>query len=144
MLNSKFRQSIYYISTAASALVSFFLLWNGLDAGTADGINEMIGGLTALLIGSGSAVAATTVKKQRAEGLFDTKSPADLVISSVKAVVDARDKAVFEVDKVRKAVSDTVGDIPILGPLAQQAMDDIWQTSSSRQAVDDNWARGNK
>ena len=121
-MNSKMRQSAYLLSTMASGIVGLLLLWSGIDSGTASGLNEIIGGLGALLAGGGPALASRSLRKQESEGMFKDISPADQVISSVKTVMETRDAALAEVDRVRQAVSDSVGNIPVLGPLAQQAI----------------------
>lgn len=122
-MTPRIRQSIYYLGTVISGVIGIALLWGGLSAGVADHANQIVAGLVALLGGAAPAVAAKTVSKQISEGKFEAHSPADQVIEGINAVVAARSAAQAEIDRVKDAVTSVVQDVPVLGPLAKQALD---------------------
>lgn len=124
-MTPRIRQSIYYLGTLISGVVGIALLWGGLSAGVADHVNQLVAGLVALLGGAAPAVAAKTVTKQINEGRFEAPSPADQVIDGINAVIAAKSAAQAEIDRVKDAVTSVVQDIPVLGPLAKQAMDSL-------------------
>jgi thiol:disulfide interchange protein len=49
-------------------------------------------------------------------------APADHAINAIQETVERAVEATSEVDRVRKAVSDMVVGVPVLGPLAEQAL----------------------
>jgi Mycobacterial 2 TMS Phage Holin (M2 Hol) Family len=53
------------------------------------------------------------------------QAPADQIITGLQDVIAARDHAVSEIERVRQAASDIVGQVPVIGPLAQQVIDSI-------------------
>ena len=127
-MNSKIAQTIYLGGTVVSGIIGITLIWGGIDAGTADSLNQIIGGIGVLLGGSGAAgTAAVRVNKQRKDGTFDTPpSPADQVIQALPTVVEQATQAVAELDRVKQAATDALGStVTILGPLAKQAIDAI-------------------
>lgn len=123
-MTPKIRQSIYYLGTVASALVGIALIWGGIEAGAAQHVSSLITGLVALAGGAAPAVAARKVGEQMKDGSFDS-SPADQVIKGIEAVVNARANVEAEVNRVRDAVTAVVDDIPVLGPLAKNAIDNL-------------------
>ena len=123
-MTPRIRQSIYLVGTIISAVVGVALLWGGLTAESANHVSQLVAGLVALLGGAAPAVAAKTVTKQMNEGRFD-ENPADQVIKGIEAVVAARSEAQVQVDRVKDAVSAVVNQVPVFGPLAKQAIEQI-------------------
>lgn len=122
-MNPKIAQSLYQLGTVVSGLVGLFLVWGGIDAGAADSLNQIIGGLLALMPGAANAVAAKRVSGQRKDGTLG--SPADQVTKGVQAVLEAQAQATAEVEKVKQAVTAAVGTVPGMGPLAQQLINSV-------------------
>lgn len=122
-MTPRIRQAIYYFGTIATSGVGLALLFNGINAGAADHATQIISALVALLGAGAPALAGKTLNDQRKEGVLDAVSPADQVISGVQAVREAAVEAQAQIDRVRAAVSDVVDDVPILGPLALQALE---------------------
>jgi len=121
-MSPRIRQSVYYIGTILTSVIGVALLWGGISAGVANSATQLLGGVIALLGGAAPALAAKTVTKQINDGHFDSTSPVDQVISGLNAVIAAKDSAAADVNKVRDAVSSVIRDVPVLGPLAQQAL----------------------
>lgn len=122
-MSPKIRQTIYYLGTIVPAVLGIALIWGGIDQGAADNLGNIIAGTLALLGAGPPAVAASKVKEQRKDGTFDAQSPADLVVAALPAVVQAAQHAQSELDRVRGAAIDIIGDIPVYGPAAQAAID---------------------
>ena len=123
-MSPRIRQAIYYLGTVVSGVLGIALVFHGISADAAGSINSMVAGLVALLGGSApSAIAAHNVAKQRADGTLDfTGSPAEQAIAAIQATANAAAAATSSLDKVKSAVSDVFGTIPVLGPLAQQVI----------------------
>ena len=126
-MSARIRQSVYYLGTVVSGILGIALLFHGVSADAAGNINSMVAGLVALLGGSApSALAAHNVAKQRADGTLDfTGTPAEQAIAAIHATASSAAAATNNLDKVKSAVSDVFGAIPVVGPLAQQVINSI-------------------
>lgn len=122
-MNPKVRQSVYLIGTIISGVVGVALIWGGIDAGSASNIEAIISGIGALIGGGASATAARTVKEQRNAGTFDSTSPIDAVINNIPVIFETASKAQADVDRLRGAAFDAIGDLPVYGKDAQNAID---------------------
>lgn len=123
-MTPRIRQSIYLLGTVLSSVTGIALLWGGLSADTAHSVTQLVAGLVALVGGAAPAVAAKTVGKQINEGAFNS-TPADQVIAGVQAVIQASVAAQSDVERVKAAVDSAISEVPVLGPLAKQAIDSI-------------------
>ncbi|AHG24348.1 holin [Mycobacterium phage Jamie19] len=130
-MNSKIAQTIYVAGSVVTGIVGIALIWGGIDAGTADSINQIIGGIGVLVGGSGaSTTAAVRITKQVKDGLFDKAAPADAAITAIEQTVQAATDASAEVERVKQVASDALGAVvdsaqSNLGPLAQQAVERV-------------------
>ena len=124
-MSPKVRQTIYYAGTLISTVIGVALLWGGLSADTASSILNMVGGIVTLLGGAAPAIAAKKVGEQMNNGAFDQSSPADQVVNGINAVLAQAQSAQADVERVKEAVTAAVRDVPVLGPLAQQAIDSL-------------------
>lgn len=105
----------YTPATYAKALTAFVLGFSG-----ALGTGALTGVTTATLL---AAVGAGLIA---AAGVFATPnkstdvalSPADQVINNLPVVVQNVSEAAAELERVKQAATDVLGDVPILGPLA--------------------------
>lgn len=128
MFAPKIRKTLYQVGTIATALLSIFTVWNFLDPVTSTALNSALGALLGLLGVGAAGTAAVVTKKQIEDGQFDPSpdvSPADVVVSGVQAVIEAKENAERELVKVQEAIAGTVSEIPILGPLASQVIDQL-------------------
>lgn len=127
-MNPKIAQTIYGIGTIIPILISLFLLWGG-DASKdkVDGVNNIVAGIVALLGAAAPATATIRVGRQRKDGTF--LAPADQVINGVQAVLEAKNQALAEVERVKVAIGGAVASIPgltpVLNPLAQQFINQL-------------------
>lgn len=122
-MNSKIRQSIYIGGTIVTGILSLAMIWGGLDSDTATSLTQAIAGVVTLLGGTAvTATAATMTGKQRRDGTLDT-TPVDQVLGGLSAIADAKAQAAADYDRVTQAATDVLGQVPVIGPLAQQVID---------------------
>lgn len=122
MIPPKIRQSAYLVGTIATSAVTLLALWRGIDTNTATALGNAITGVLGLLGVSASATAGVVLSRQRKEGVLEAQSPVDQAISAINATVAQVQSASADLDRVKNAVSDVFGSLPIVGPLAQQVM----------------------
>lgn len=124
-MTPKIRQSLYAIGTVASGVLALLSVWRFIDPSTASTINASLAGLLSLLGAGAAGTAAVITGKQINNGTFDQPSPADQVIDGINAVLAQAESAKSDVERVKDAVSSVIKDVPVLGPLAQQALDSL-------------------
>jgi hypothetical protein len=121
MMSPKIRQTAYILGTVATSVVTLLALWRGIDTNTATALGNAITGLLGLLGVGASATAGVVLSRQRKEGVVDA-SPVDQAISAINATVAQVQSASADLDRVKNAVSDVFGNLPVVGPLAQQVI----------------------
>jgi hypothetical protein len=121
MMSPKIRQTAYILGTVATSVVTLLALWRGIDTHTATALGNAITGLLGLLGVGASATAGVVLSRQRKEGVVDA-SPVDQAISAINATVAQVQSASADLDRVKNAVSDVFGNLPVVGPLAQQVI----------------------
>ena len=122
-MSPKIRQSAYALGTIATSLVTLLALWRGIDTHTATALGNAITAVLGLLGIGASATAGVVLSRQRKEGVLDAaQSPVDQAISAINATVAQVQSATSDLDRVKNAVSDVFGSLPVVGPLAQQVI----------------------
>ena len=124
-MSPKIRQTAYLLGTVATSLVTMLALWRGIDTNTATALGNAITGLLGLLGVGASATAGVVLSRQRKEGVLDAVSPVDQAISAIQATVDQVNSATSDLDRVKSAVNDVLGSLPVVGPLAQQVIKSV-------------------
>ena len=122
-MTPKVRQILYVCGVVAFALLTVLSATRVIDGQTAASVSAALTAVLGLFGVTVSGVAYGAVTKQQHNGAFDAKSPADQVVNGINAVIAQAEQAQAEVERVKEAVSTAVADVPILGPLAQQAID---------------------
>ncbi|QIN94251.1 holin [Mycobacterium phage Willsammy] len=130
MIMTTIRQWFYLISAAITPLIAILVALNLISEGQG---NQLLALLTALggLIGGGAAgTAGVVLGKQRKDGTLVVAAPADAAITAIEQTVQAATAATAEVERVKQAASEAlgaaaVGSVPVVGPLAQQAIDTL-------------------
>lgn len=133
-MTPKIAQTVYAVGTIIPVIMSIFLLWGGLSQEHVDGVNNLTAGIVTLVGAIAPATATARVARQRKDGTFDTLAPADQVINGVQAILEAKNQALAEVERVKAAVGEAVSSVPalspvvvppLLDPLAKQFIDTV-------------------
>ena len=122
-MSPKARQTVYAVGTIATSIVTVLALWNGIRPEVA---SSLVTAITALggLLGAGAAATATAVvTRQQRNGTFENMSPVDQAITGIQTTVDQFNSATTDFERIKAAASDVFGNIPVIGPLAQQVID---------------------
>ena len=122
-MGPKLRKVLYSVGVIIFAVLSLLSTFKLVDPNTAATISAALTSVLGLFGVTGFSVAAYNVTKQQKGGAFDPVTPADQVVNGLNAVIAQAQNAQQEVERVKEAVSTAVKDVPILGPLAQQAID---------------------
>lgn len=124
-MTPKFRQILYVIGVVAFTGLTLLSTFKVIDPGTASSVSAALTTLLGLFGITISGVAGYHVTQQVNKGAFTQAAPADQVINGIDAVIAQAQHAQSEVDRVKSAVTQAVHDVPVLGPLAQQAMNSL-------------------
>lgn len=128
MFSPKVRQTIYAVGTIATGLLGILSLWQIIDPATASVVNAGLAGVLSLLGAGAAGTAVVAVNKQRNDGTFDPTpqlDPAQAVITGVQAAIAAKEAADRELTRVQEAISDAIENVPVLGPLASEVLDQV-------------------
>ena len=120
-MSAKFRQSFYYLSTILTGFIGLALLYGGLSSGAADHITEILAGIGGIIGATGPAIAGKKVAEQRKGGVLDG-NPAEQVAAGMRAVNEQLAAARAQAEAVKAVVSNAVDDVPVLGPMAADAL----------------------
>lgn len=122
-MTPKVRQILYAVGLVLFAILTVLSTFKIIDQETAASVSAALTAVLGLFGVTVSGVAGWAVTQQQKNGAFEEHSPADQVVSAINQVLAQAENAQAEVDRVKDAVSQAVGQVPVLGPLAQQALD---------------------
>lgn len=122
-MTPKVRTILYAVGLLATGTLTLLSVFKIIEPGAASTISAQIAALLGIFGVGATGTAAVITQKQRKDGTFDHPDPADVVISSIEQVLAAQQSAQADVERVKEAVGKAVADVPVLGPLAQQAID---------------------
>jgi hypothetical protein len=129
-MTPQIRQWIYTASAALSAIIPLLVAYNVIESSAAGAWLNVIGVLGAIGSG-GAATAAVVLARQRKEGTLDfTGTAAEQAIAAIQATVDQAAHAVTDLDKVKTAVTEVVGQVAqvvnvVPGSLVDQLLDAV-------------------
>ena len=121
-MTPRIRQTLYQLGLIATSGVTIAAIWHGIDGGTATALGNAITAVLGMLGVGATATAGAAVTKQRKDGTLDHLSPVEQAINGIQATVDQVNAASADLDRVKTAVSDVLGTVPVVGPLAQQVI----------------------
>ena len=121
----KVRQILYVIGVVVFAALTILSTFKVIDPNTAASVSAALTSVLGLFGVTVAGTAAYTVNKQQKDGTFDKVDPADQVVNGINAVLAQQQAAQEAADRVKIALNDAVKDIPVLGPLAQQALNSL-------------------
>lgn len=122
-MTPKIRQSLYALGTVATGLLTLLSLWKIVDPTTAQTVSASLSGLLGLLGAGAAGTAAVITSKQRKDGVL--ADPATQVAVGWKAVQDQVAAAKAQADAVKAVIASSLEEAPVLGPLAQQVLDQL-------------------
>jgi hypothetical protein len=122
-MTPKIREILYVVGVVVFAGLTVLSTFKVIDPSVAASVNAAVTAVLGLFGVTVAGTAAYNVNRQRQEGTFEPTDPADAVVSGIEAVLKAKQEAEQSVDRVRVAVTNAVKDVPILGPLAKEALD---------------------
>lgn len=125
MMTPKIRQILYAFGLLAFAVLTVLSTFKVIDSNAAASVSAALTAVLGLFGVTISGTAVYNVTKQQQTGAFDDVEPADQVINGLNGVLAQKQAAEEAVNRVKDAVSSAVKDVPILGPLAQQAIDSL-------------------
>jgi len=119
------RKYLYTFGVVVFAALTVLSTFKIIDPDTAASVSAAITSVLGLFGVTVAGTAAYNTQKQIKQGQFDEVSPADKVIQGINDVVAQAESAKTDVERVKEAVASVTRDIPVLGPLAQQALDSL-------------------
>lgn len=124
-MSPKIRQTLYAVGLLATGTLTLLSVFRILDPNTASTISAQIAALLGVFGVGATGTAAVITNKQRHEGMFTPADPADVVVNAVQAVINAKQQADNEAQRVADAVAGLTKDVPILGPLTTEILNHI-------------------
>lgn len=124
-MSPKIRQILYVIGVVVFAALTILSTFKVIDPNTAASVSAALTSVLGLFGVTVAGTAAYNVNKQRHDGAFENVDPADQVVNGINAVLAQQQAAQDAADRVKEALSNAVKDVPVIGPLAQQAMDSL-------------------
>lgn len=121
----KARQLLYVFGVVAFAALTVLSTFKVIEPEAAASVSAALTSVLGLFGVSVAGTAAYNINKQTKNGSFDNLDPADQVINGINAVVNQQQAAQQAADRVKEAFNNAVKDIPVLGPLAQQAINSL-------------------
>lgn len=121
----KVRRILYVIGVVAFAALTILSTFKIIEPGTAASVSAALTSVLGLFGVTVAGTAAYNTGKQIHNGAFDEVDPADQVINGINAVRSQQQAAQEAADRVKDALSTAVKEIPVLGPLAQQAINSL-------------------
>ena len=119
------RKYLYTLGVVVFAALTVLSTFKIIDPDTAASVSAALTSVLGLFGVTVAGTAAYNTQKQIRRGTFDEVSPADKVIQGINDVVAQAESAQSDVERVKDVVSSMVKDIPVLGPLAQQALNSL-------------------
>ena len=125
-MTAQLRQWFYLVAALASAVVPILVTLRVITESQGNQWLGLVAALGGILGTAGAGTAAVVLGKQRKDGTIDgpevvVQSPADQIIQNLPVVIGNVAHATSELDRVKQAASDALGDIPGVGPLAPVA-----------------------
>jgi hypothetical protein len=127
-MTPKVRQILYTFGVVVFAGLTVLSTFKVIDPDTAASVSAALTSVLGLFGVTLAGTAAYNTSKQIKDGTFEAHkemSPADSVVSGVQAVLQAKEHAESELRRVQDAVTGVVEDIPVLGPLAKEVLDQL-------------------
>jgi len=125
-VNAETRRWIYLISGLAAAVIPILVQFGVLDGGAGESTNTLILTIASLFGAGGAATAARVTHKQIKEGVHDPPlDPIQQINDALPKVLQQQADANATVDMLKQLGGDLVGQVPVVGGIAEQALNSI-------------------
>lgn len=125
-MNAETRRWIYLISGLAAAVIPVLVQLGVLDGGAGESTNTLILTIASLFGAGGAATAARVTHKQIKEGVHDPPlNPIQQINEALPKVLQQQADANATVDMLKQLGGDLVGQVPVIGGIAEQALNSI-------------------
>ena len=125
-MNAETRRWIYLVSGLAAAIIPILVQVGVIDTGQGESTNTLILTLASLFGAGGAATAARVTHKQIKEGVHDPPlDPIQQINDALPKVLQQQADANATVDMLKQLGGDLVGQVPVVGGIAEQALNSI-------------------
>ncbi|OHT67776.1 hypothetical protein [Mycobacteroides chelonae] len=117
----------YTVGTVSKAALAGIVAFFGAIAAAAQGADLATLDIGSWLTALGTGVVATggVLTTPKKAGDDEEPSPVDQIVNNIPIVAAAVSKAQADLERVKQATADSLGDVPVFGPLAKQAFEQI-------------------
>ncbi|MFY9330534.1 MAG: hypothetical protein WAO41_02520 [Candidatus Nanopelagicales bacterium] len=125
-MNAQTRRWLYLATGVAAAVIPILVQLGVLDSGQGESTNTLILTIASLFGATGAATAARHVHTQIKDGVHDPALPAvDQLRESANQVISQAQEAQVNLDVLKDITGSLVGQVPVVGDLVQQAMNQL-------------------
>ena len=125
-MTPKLRQILYVVGLVAFTGLTVLSTFKVIDPGTAATVSAALTAFLGLFGVTIAGTAAVHVTKQINGNAFDPVAPVapeDQIVNGLSQLQQQKAAVDAAVERAKGALSNAVQDVPVLGPLAQQAID---------------------
>ena len=122
-MKEKLRLGFYLLSLAVGFIGAVLVASGKITQVTADGWASQVAQLAGLLGIAVPAVAGWNLNKQVKQAEHAPATPADMIVTGVDALNELDRNLQASKQRAQDALTGLIQDVPVLGPLAKQAID---------------------
>ena len=125
-MNAQTRRWLYLATGLAAAVIPILVQLGVIDTGQGESTNTLILTVASLFGATGAATAARHTHQQIKDGLHDPAlPPVDQLRESANQVIAQAQEAQVNLDVLKDITGGLVGQVPVIGGLVQQAMNQL-------------------
>ena len=125
-MNAQTRRWLYLATGLAAAVIPILVQLGVIDTGQGESTNTLILTIASLFGATGAATAAMHTHQQIKDGLHDPAlPPVDQLRESANQVISQAQEAQVNLDVLKDITGSLVGQVPVIGGLVQQAMNQL-------------------
>lgn len=118
---TKIRQYFYLFSGAVAGILPILTFFKVIGSDQALNLTDAITSFGGLIGAAGAVTAGVIVSKQRTNGTLDAApvNPVDAIVANIPVVVKAATDAAADLDRLKQATADALGNVPVFGDEAK-------------------------